>query len=248
VANYLYYRGASINANNDVDELINYVNDLEWDRVENDDELFVFGGKFGNGADDDHFQIGFTSIVLLERIFISIIFRIDCTYKIIKYFYPVIVFGITDINHKFFPIAFMITSHETEADFKWYFNTLKDLIYDVFSYKFEPQYIMSDAASAIYNAAKSVFPNTIMLMCYFHVKYNVRKKKSTYGQDYSAKIHGDSLKLHLCTSAGEFQSTWKTIKSNWSKKVNLKELTKYAALILTIVLLKRREATVSIDC
>ena len=43
-----------------------------------------------------------------------------------KYFFPLLVFGITDFDRQFFPIAFMVTSHETEEDFKYF--TKEDFI------------------------------------------------------------------------------------------------------------------------
>jgi hypothetical protein len=49
-----------------------------------DDEFFVFGGDFGSGAENDHFQIGFTSKNLISRIKEGVIFHCDGTYKIIK--------------------------------------------------------------------------------------------------------------------------------------------------------------------
>lgn len=52
------------------------------------------------------------------------VFHIDCTYKIIKYNYPLIVFGFTDIRRQFFPIVFMQTSHEKKRDFVYFFNNL----------------------------------------------------------------------------------------------------------------------------
>ena len=36
-------------------------------------------------------------------------------------------FGISDINRKFYPIAFMIISHETEIDYVDFFKSLKDV-------------------------------------------------------------------------------------------------------------------------
>ena len=41
--------------------------------------MFNFGDNFGTGNDNDYFRIGFTSLKLLERIFVGSIFHIDCT-------------------------------------------------------------------------------------------------------------------------------------------------------------------------
>jgi hypothetical protein len=43
--------------------------------------------------------------------------HIDGTYKITTYGFPLVIYGVTDICGIFHPIAFMITSHETESDF-----------------------------------------------------------------------------------------------------------------------------------
>ena len=93
--------------------------------------MFIFGEKYdingnlvlGNGTDANHFNVCFSSKTLLKRLNFNGQFHVDCTYKIIKYFYPVLVFGITDYKRQFFPIAFMITSHETSADFKYFSTT-----------------------------------------------------------------------------------------------------------------------------
>ena len=76
----------------------------------------VFGDKLGDGSDDAHFQLGFTSRTLLQKLLLLGMFHLDATYKIIRYFYPVIIFVI-----KFFPIVFMITSHEKTVDYIHFF-------------------------------------------------------------------------------------------------------------------------------
>ena len=78
------------------------------------------------------------------------LFHLDATYKIVKYNYPLIVFGFSDLAHRFHPIFFMYTSHETEAD------------YDHF--KGNVQFI------------KKNFPDWNIIMCYYHLKSNIKKK------------------------------------------------------------------------
>ena len=51
-------------------------------------------------------------------------FHLDCTYKIIKYNFPLLIFGCTDIRRKFRPIAFAFISHEQEEDFTHFFTNL----------------------------------------------------------------------------------------------------------------------------
>ena len=45
------------------------------------------------------------------------VFHLYSTYRVLKLAYPFIDFGLSDINRKFLPISFMITSHETELDY-----------------------------------------------------------------------------------------------------------------------------------
>ena len=65
-----------------------------------------------------------TNKKLLRLINQGRIFHLDCTYKIIKYFYPVIIFGCTDIDQRFYPICIMVKSHEQESDFIKFFESL----------------------------------------------------------------------------------------------------------------------------
>jgi hypothetical protein len=56
----------------------------------------------------------FLSKTLLSKVIDKEVFHLDATYRILKLCYPVIVFGVSDVNRKFFPVCFMITSYETE--------------------------------------------------------------------------------------------------------------------------------------
>ena len=81
----------------------------------------------GEGTDKSHFKARFRSVKLLKKLDNIGMFHVNCTYKIIKYFYPLLALGITDFDHHFHPIAFMVTSHETEEDFKYFFTSLDEI-------------------------------------------------------------------------------------------------------------------------
>ena len=103
------------------------------------------------------------------------VYHIDSTYKIVKYAYPLIVFGFTDIQHIFHPFCFMFTSHEEETDFSEFFVEFLELVKN-FDLNFEPRFVISDAyCHAMANAIATHLPSCTYLMCYFHLKYNVRK-------------------------------------------------------------------------
>jgi len=78
--------------------------------------------------------------------------HIDGTYKITSHGYPLVIYGITDIQGKFHPVAFMITSNETDKDFFEFYSGIKAVALQL-EINFEPNFIMQDAASASYKAA-----------------------------------------------------------------------------------------------
>ena len=131
LTNYLAHRRRKLGDRNNIDDIKSYImNHLLIDEM-NDADLFFFGIEIsngmpiiGNGTDKSHFHSCFSSKILLRKLNNTGQFHIDCTYKIIKYFYPLLVFGITDFERHFQPIAFMVTSHETEEDFKYFFRSL----------------------------------------------------------------------------------------------------------------------------
>jgi hypothetical protein len=95
-------------------------------------KLFVFGVHLGTGTDDDHFYLGFTTLNLLKRIEQSnLLYHIDATYKIIKYFFPLIIFGFTDRSRKFYVVANMFVSHEQEIDYNHFFTSLLKITGDL---------------------------------------------------------------------------------------------------------------------
>jgi len=83
----------------------------------------------GDGSDDDHFNMMLTSKKLLEMLDSNIegMFHIDGTYKLTKEGFPIIIFGKTDFDHHFHPIALSISSHETEADFIYFYKGLQKI-------------------------------------------------------------------------------------------------------------------------
>jgi hypothetical protein len=121
---------------------------------------------------------------MLSRVEQNGMFHVDGTYKIIKYNFPLIVLGITDMERHFHPIAFMFTSHEQEQDYVHFFSSLLNEC-RLMGYKFEPKFFCTDASGAIANAiehhfSKSTSPhfsNCVVIMCYFHLRMNIKKQK-----------------------------------------------------------------------
>ena len=137
IQSYIRYRRKLIGDNNDLDHLSEYIESLRFEEGKtNEFELIIFGDEMGNGSDQSHFHLGFTTAKLLLRIkcLSDGCYHIDATYKIVKYSYPLIVFGFSDRSRKFYPIAFMFTSHEEVRDYEHFFdsflNTIKNCTCD----------------------------------------------------------------------------------------------------------------------
>ena len=74
---------------------------------------------------------------------------------------------------------------------------------------------LTDACNAMANAVHSLFPLCKVLMCYFHVKYNVRKHKALIPVgNYNMVMH-DIDRLHMCTNEGSYKLLLISILNNW---------------------------------
>jgi hypothetical protein len=116
ISNYLKYRRLKLGNSNNINGVEDFVKNPTYHPNYDSNKLFVFGVHLGTGTDDDHFYLGFTTLNLLKRIEQSnLLYHIDATYKIIKYFFPLIIFGFTDRSRKFYVVAYMFVSHEQET-------------------------------------------------------------------------------------------------------------------------------------
>jgi hypothetical protein len=96
--------------------------------VDDPNKPFVFRTEknIGSGSNEDHLRICMTSLNLLKTLDTSNqghcgIFHIDGTHKIIRNKFPLVVFDRDDITRQLFPIVFMLTSHEDETDFTYFY-------------------------------------------------------------------------------------------------------------------------------
>ena len=118
--------------------------------------------------------INITSKKLLRNVEYEGIHHIDGTYKINHFGYPLLVYGVSDRCGHFHPICFSIVSGETIADFKHFYQCLINIC-DQLKLSYNPELLMQDAQKASRAAVLEYFKDVKILMCYFHVKKNVRK-------------------------------------------------------------------------
>lgn len=94
IQNYIKYRRIALGDTNNMEGVEDFVNSNLYKPDLEDEQMFFFGAKFGDGSDANHFQLGFTSKSLLNRLRCCNVLHIDATYKIVKYGFPLIIYGI----------------------------------------------------------------------------------------------------------------------------------------------------------
>ena len=140
IQNFIKYERKKIGDNMLIDHVQEYADQNAYDAETASDELFVFGLRIGDGSDDDHFNLCFSSKDLISVASKARMFHLDCTYKILKYMYPLLVFGVTNLQRQFIPVAFMITSHETTNDFTFFFEAFNTVVQNLFEHTFQPDF------------------------------------------------------------------------------------------------------------
>lgn len=134
---------------------------------------------------------------------------LDCTYKTNKYGMPLLnIIGVDACQHSFC-IAFAFLSGETEPDYLWALGRLKSL-YEVGNTRL-PSVILTDRDRACMNAAASLFPSTISLLCRWHAN------KAVLSHCQSAFVRGSpGSEEHQqgVVSWNEFFSHWHLIMAS----------------------------------
>ncbi|CAF0870118.1 unnamed protein product [Brachionus calyciflorus] len=197
IQNYVKYRRIKNGDVNSIDGLIELVNGRTVDN-ENfflnlvDDEPFYFGVDISDGSQDSHFHLGISSKKLLENLKIGETFHLDCTYKVVKYGFPLIVFGASDIRRKFYPICFMITSNEQEKDFIYFFNNFKKIT-DKVKIKLTQffEFLCIDADRAMANSIATCLNSRKLIMCWYHFRANINKNSNKIPNELQDDVVND---------------------------------------------------------
>ena len=138
------------------------------------DEGYILGSTFAVSQSDTGTFVIVFSTVRLSRFEIGDIVHSDCTYKCTWNGYPVTMLGFSDKDRVFHPIIIAVSSRETNVEFKFMFQTWKDV-----NPSLNFRYLMADASEAVAIAARTIWPEIIRLMCYAHV-YMVRTSVRAY--------------------------------------------------------------------
>jgi hypothetical protein len=169
----------------DVDLLRSFINENGFNK---ENEFFILESKLGNGSNDDPFYIIFSSKKCLQHLVQQsqnmngiTMFGIDGTYKLNFLNYPLLIVATQDLLHTVFPVAFAISSSETQEAYATFLRAINTYLSINFSFNLRPRYVMSDKAIAIFNAVDEVYGgNLTHISCYFHMKQNLKKNYSKY--------------------------------------------------------------------
>lgn len=142
----------------------------------------------------------------------------DSTYKLNWEGHPIEVFGTTDKLKAFHPIAIGFSTNETEADYQFCFRTIDESLRKFFNVNPKFQALISDAAAAIKNGFKAVYPDQDIIQCYFHVTLNVKKSNRFKKADNKALVLQDLGKLQLSASKEIFAVASQLFLKKWQQK------------------------------
>lgn len=151
---------------------------------ESDTQPFILNYEMNaeNETNPD-FRFLVTSKVLLKQAIGEEKIHSDATYKMIWQGFPVLRIGFTDLHRTFHDIGIAVCVTETTKDFEFIFSSVSQGINNISGSDFEPKYLISDAAAAIHNAAKKVWPDILIIMCWFHMRKAVADKLPTFIKD-----------------------------------------------------------------
>lgn len=194
-----------------LDIIAEHINNNRWSEktIADHSLMFFFSANeeqdkivVGTGSERDPFNVCMTSYALIYDSNTNnqpdtALFGIDGTYNTLKEGFVTTAFGRIDMRRQYHPIVFMITSHECSENYTYFYRSLAMITANL-NIPLTIPYLMQDASKAEYAAIKEVYPNTSLLMCYFHVKKNLHDNWSKYDVPDSLRqeLANDTTFLH----------------------------------------------------
>lgn len=124
---------------------------------------------------------------------------------ILFYFITFTFLGTSDFDNQFHLIGLCLTKGEEEKDYEFGFQAIIHGLNKLEAQDtFQPSVLVSDAATAIGNAAKKVFgPNILVRMCYYHFITCVTKKAK--GKWFLHQLKRELYSLWMAPSTDVFE-------------------------------------------
>lgn len=141
--------------------------------------------------------------------------------------YPVLCVGTTDRNKAYHPIGLAVVMGETEADYKFLFQSTRDVVEKVFGHQYRARYLIADGAPAITNGFNAVFETDdeeeqqpVRIMCWAHVVRNIRPKLQMVDNQHRHALRSDIDIIQLSTSPEMFATANTLFFNKWKAKNN----------------------------
>ena len=145
----------------------------------------------------------------------------DTTHKVMWEGFPLFLNGTTDMCRSYHPQSISICTQETEKEFEFAFNAIKDSLLNIFDYNYRPKILVADGAEAITNGFMKAFnyasiEEFIRIMCWSHVdrayKAKLLKVKSKKIQE---EIIADLTKIQESCCELVFKNSMKLFNTKW---------------------------------
>lgn len=143
---------------------------------ESETQPFIVSYEMNYDGDTDDFRFFVSSKALLKLAMKSDEkLHTDGTYKLIWNEFPILIVGTTDLNRSFHPFGMAVCTSEKQHDFAFIFTSLKLGVSKISNVEYKPRVLIADGASAIGNAGREVFGDSLaVVMCWFHMRKNVK--------------------------------------------------------------------------
>ena len=146
---------------------------------------------------------------------------VDCTYKIIppglKNYKFLVIIGYNNINNKLLLYLFALIRHENIQNFETIFNHLK------IKFNFQSKIITSDYQKGQISAIIKCFPNSKLVLCWFHALKNIKNKipffdSKNYTEKQLSKDLISNIKLMFFIPETKIEEFYETIESKFNSK------------------------------
>lgn len=171
-------------------------------------------------ATDKFFRLFYSTKRLLQHAQNGKSFHTDGTYKIVIQGFPLIVFGISDLENHFHLTGLGLCSSEGAADYQFVLYSVMHGVIKTTNEEIKPNAIVADSAPAITKAIRDAFDdddNIVRIHCYAHVMMNVEKQKFQKS-DHKVEFKDDVRKLQQSYDVATFVQGCKLLEKKWAKK------------------------------
>ena len=125
---------------------------------------------------------------------------------------PLVLFVAVDNNGITCLVGGALISDESFDSYKWVLNQLKDCSAT------EPKVMFTDGDQEFAKAIVFVFPNTIHLLCRWHISQNITKKLAAELRKDLNQFLDDFWRIGSIEEMEEYLSEWEMLKGKWTHK------------------------------